>query len=216
MLLVINTAFSTANLALKTSNRTILKDIDDKSKHSESVLKVIDEMCEEAQVDVLDIDTVAVVVGPGSFTGLRIGTAIVKALGSVKNDLNILPLSSLELLGSVVIKEKLCKQNFVCVLNALSDLFFVAYFDKTGIKLEEEKMIGKDEFLKIKEPIFSLKNDLKGYNTTEIDLNCEDVLEFAEEKAKEKKFVSCDELTPVYLRLSQAEDNLLKKQKKID
>ena len=87
-MLAINTAFMTANLALKTAKgKTVLKDIDAKSKHSENVLKTIDQMCEEANVNILDVKTVAVVVGPGSFTGLRIGTAIAKALGAVNKDL---------------------------------------------------------------------------------------------------------------------------------
>lgn len=216
-MLAINTAFSTANLALKTKEgKVVLRDIEDKSKHSEVVLKTIDEMCQEADVDVLDVKTVAVVTGPGSFTGLRIGTAIAKALGCVNEKLKFVSLSSLELMAFIVVKKHLCNENFVCALNALSDLFFVAYFDKTGIKLKDEKMIDKEQFLKIKEPIFALKDDLKGYKPVEIEISCQDVLEFAEKQEKTKKFVTVEQLEPVYLRLSQAEDNLLKKQKKID
>ena len=70
-MLAINTAFMTANLALETPDgRTIYRELDAHSKHSENVLKTIDEMCQEGGVDVLDMETVAVVVGPGSFTGL--------------------------------------------------------------------------------------------------------------------------------------------------
>lgn len=214
-MLAINTAFMTANLALKTADgKVALKDIDAHSKHSENVLKTIDEMCQETGVDVLDVGTVAVVVGPGSFTGLRIGTAVAKALGCVNCDLKFVALSSLELMANIVVSKKLNKGNFVCALNALSDLYFVAYFDKTGIKLQEERMIEKQEFLQIKDQIFGLKDDLKDKNINEIEITCEDVLAFAEKQEKLGKFVGVNELLPVYLRPSQAEDNLLKKAKK--
>lgn len=214
-MLAINTAFMTANLALETPDgRTIYRELDAHSKHSENVLKTIDEMCQEGGVDVLDMETVAVVVGPGSFTGLRIGTAIAKALGCVNKKLKFIGLSSLELMANIVSENKLCSENFVCVLNALSDLYFVAYFDKTGIILQEERMIDKQEYLGIKQPIFGLKGDLQDDRINQIEITSEDLFTFAKKQEKLGKFVALDELLPVYLRLSQAEDNLLKKSKK--
>lgn len=214
-MLAINTAFMTANLALKTSNgKTTYRELDAHSKHSENVLKTIDEMCQACEIDVLDVKTVAVVVGPGSFTGLRIGAAIAKALGCVNKKLKFIGLSSLELMANIVTENKLCTENFACVLNALSDLYFVAYFDKTGIKLQEERMIDRREYLSITQPIFGLKGDLKDENINQIEITSEDLLTFSEKQENLENFVSLDELLPVYLRLSQAEDNLLKKSKK--
>ena len=214
-MLAINTAFMTANLALKTADgQVVLKDIESKSKHSESVLKVIDEMCQETGTNVLDVGTVSVVVGPGSFTGLRIGTAVAKALGCAKSDLKFVALSSLELMAYNVYKNHLANGDFVCVLNALSDLFFVAYFDKNGIKLVCEKMIDKTEFDKIDLPMFSLKGDLNNPRCTDIEISCGDLLEFSLLKESQNEFVSESELLPVYLRKSQAEDMLAKKEKK--
>ena len=46
-MLAINTAFLDANLALQTEKGVSLKTIDAKAKHSENVLKTIDEMCQE-------------------------------------------------------------------------------------------------------------------------------------------------------------------------
>ncbi len=214
-MLAINTAFMTANLALQTSDgKIVLRDIDAKSKHSENVLKTIDEMCQETNTNILDVGTVAVVVGPGSFTGLRIGTAVAKALGCVNENLKFVGMSSLELMAYAVSKHKMCDTDFVCALNALSGLYFVAYFSKNGIKLQNERMIGQDEFLAIKEPIFGLVGDLRNERVTEFEIKCQDMLDFANEAEKAEKFVSMEELLPMYLRLSQAEDNLLKKNKK--
>jgi len=214
-MLAINTAFMTANLALKTPDgKIVLKDIDAKSKHSENVLKTIDEMCQEANVDVLETQTIAVVVGPGSFTGLRIGTAIAKALGNVNKKLNFVAISSLELMAYIALKNKKVNKKFVCVLNALSNLYFVAYFDENGIKLQEEKMIDAEQFAQIKEQKVVLLGDLQIDGAVEVEITPQDLLEFSLDKESKKEFVMEENLVPVYLRVSQAEDNLEKKTKK--
>ena len=213
-MLAINTAFMNANLALKTQKRESFRDIDSRSKHSENVLKTIDEMCQEANIDILDIETVGVVIGPGSFTGLRIGIAIAKALACVKKDMKFVSVSSLELMAYIVAKQGLSNGNFVCVLNALSDLYFVAYFDKNGVKLQKERMIDENAFKSIKEPIFALKDDLEETVFQYIEISSEDLLSFVKEKSQKEEFTEIVELEPMYLRLSQAEDNLLKKSKK--
>lgn len=52
-----------------------------KKTHSETLLPMIDAMVELTGVDLHDIDAIAVSAGPGSFTGLRIGSATAKGLG---------------------------------------------------------------------------------------------------------------------------------------
>lgn len=56
-----------------------------KSTHSDKLLKQIDLMLEEAGWQLEDLDLLAAVTGPGSFTGLRIGIAMVKGLAQVLN-----------------------------------------------------------------------------------------------------------------------------------
>lgn len=214
-MLAINTAFINANLALKTTKTTILKDIDSRSKHSENVLKTIDDMCQEAEIDILDIEEIGVVVGPGSFTGLRIGVAIAKALACANPSLKIVAISSLELMAYNVVKQKLCNENFVCALNGLSDLFFVANFDKNGVKTKNERMISKEEFESTNDPIFALENDVDSSRVKNIEITSQTLLEFMENKVTQGCYVSLEDLEPMYLRLSQAEDNLLKKNNKI-
>lgn len=219
-MLAINTAFMQANLALKTPDgREFFVDLDANTKHSENVLKFIDELCQKAKIDVLDVGEIAVVVGPGSFTGLRIGVAIAKALASAKKDIRLVAISSLELMAYTHIKQNKPKEKFVCAINALSDLFFVAYFDKNGIKLKEEKMIERKKFDQIAEKKVVISNDMpfqidNDERYIQIQISGYELLEFAEKKAQQEMFENLNDFNPVYLRLSQAEDQLLKKNKK--
>ena len=208
-MLVINTAFMTANLALETPKGVLFREIDAKSKHSENVLKTIDEMCQEGDIKISQIDVVAIVVGPGSFTGLRISASIAQALGCALN-IKFIALSSLDIMSHIIFKNKQNSGDYVCVLNALSELYFVGYYNKNGIKIAGEQMINKQAFLNIKQEKFALQGDLNDEGLKFIKIISQDVYELAKEKKEKKEFVLQEDLMPVYLRRSQAEDNLIK------
>ena len=204
MLLAINTAFLNANLGLILDNgERFTRTIDAKSKHSENVLKTIDEMCEEAGVIFKNIDKVAIVIGPGSFTGIRIGVAIVKALGAVMENLKVLPITSLELMAYIYLQnhhEKIC-----CVLNALSNLFFIAEFDENGNKVSVERMVNvlpKDKKLVI------LEGDLNLENAERVEITSENLLDYVTTIVGENDGISSENVEPLYIRPSQAEANL--------
>ncbi len=49
-------------------------------KHSETLMPAVDYALSSARSDIMDMDAIAVTVGPGSFTGIRIGVATAQAL----------------------------------------------------------------------------------------------------------------------------------------
>ncbi len=59
--------------------------INHKKTHSQTLLPMIDEIVKMAEINLDDVDAIAVSGGPGSFTGLRIGSATAKGLGLVWN-----------------------------------------------------------------------------------------------------------------------------------
>ena len=52
-----------------------------KKTHSQTLLPMLDEVAKMIELDMESIDAIAVAAGPGSFTGLRIGSATAKGLG---------------------------------------------------------------------------------------------------------------------------------------
>lgn len=55
--------------------------VNHKKTHSQTLLPMLDEIVRMTELDLDSIDAIAIAAGPGSFTGLRIGAATVKALG---------------------------------------------------------------------------------------------------------------------------------------
>lgn len=56
-----------------------------KKTHSQTLLPMLDEISRMIELDLESIDAIAVAAGPGSFTGLRIGSATAKGLGLALN-----------------------------------------------------------------------------------------------------------------------------------
>lgn len=54
-----------------------------KKTHSQTLLPMLDEIAKMTELELSTIDVIAVAAGPGSFTGLRIGSATAKGLGLV-------------------------------------------------------------------------------------------------------------------------------------
>ena len=55
--------------------------VDYKKTHSQTLLPMLDEISRMIALDLKEIDAIALAAGPGSFTGLRIGSATAKGLG---------------------------------------------------------------------------------------------------------------------------------------
>lgn len=78
-----------------TSFEIIERELSNEITHSEKLLPLIDEALNETNLKLSDISMLACINGPGSFTGIRIGIATLKAFAQVKN-LEIYTLSTLE------------------------------------------------------------------------------------------------------------------------
>ena len=80
--LAIDSSGLTATVAIVEDDTTLAEyTVNYKKTHSQTLLPMIDEMVKMVEADLDSIDAIAVAGGPGSFTGLRIGSATAKGLG---------------------------------------------------------------------------------------------------------------------------------------
>ena len=189
--------------------------------HSETLLPMVNQLLAHAGLTVADIDLFAVPVGPGSFTGIRIGVSLIKGL-AFDSGKPCVGLSSLEAMAYNLAG---CPGILCPVMDARRNQLYNALFtwkDGKLIRLCEDRLI----------PATELAKELAGYNAPvymtgegspilekaaagSLDLrlpsplmatqNAVSVAELALVEYEKGNTVSDFELLPVYLRPSQAE-----------
>lgn len=94
-LLAIETSSLVASAAILEDDIVIAEySVNHKKTHSQTLLPMIDEIFKQVEMDISEIDAIAVAKGPGSFTGLRIGSATAKGLAQALN-IPIIPVPTL-------------------------------------------------------------------------------------------------------------------------
>ncbi len=80
-ILAIDSSGMTAAVALLEDQKLVAEyNINYKKTHSQTLLPMLDEIRSMTELDLASVDYIAVAAGPGSFTGLRIGSATAKGL----------------------------------------------------------------------------------------------------------------------------------------
>ena len=81
-ILALDSSGLVATVAILEDEQTIAEyTVNYKKTHSQTLLPMLDEIVKMTEFDISTIDAIAVAGGPGSFTGLRIGSATAKGLG---------------------------------------------------------------------------------------------------------------------------------------
>ncbi|MEG1442417.1 MAG: tRNA (adenosine(37)-N6)-threonylcarbamoyltransferase complex dimerization subunit type 1 TsaB [Oscillospiraceae bacterium] len=142
----IDTCCMAATAAVVDENRLIAESvINHKRTHSQKMMPQIAAMLEMAEVDISDVDAFAVAVGPGSFTGVRIGVATAKAFAQATKK-PCVPVSTLHALAYNV---KIFG-GFICpILDARREQVYNAIFEGgTQLKRKcDDRAIGIKELL---------------------------------------------------------------------
>lgn len=97
-LLVIDTSAGICTVILQTADSMAVRQRSGPRTHGQFLLPAIAELSREQHLELMDLEAIAVVAGPGSFTGLRIGIGVVQGLANALA-LPVVLLSSLEWLA---------------------------------------------------------------------------------------------------------------------
>lgn len=159
-------------------------------RQSEEVFIAIDSLFKKANIDQQDIDSIALSIGPGSYTGVRIGLTIAKVISTLKN-IDLYTISTLKLYANN-------KENTMVLLNARSNRAYVGVYNK-GETILNDQIIEVDKidcknYDMVGDASLINKED-KMYKISECFLNNFDYLEKVSDK---------HHLVPVYLKESEA------------
>jgi tRNA threonylcarbamoyladenosine biosynthesis protein TsaB len=121
----IESSSTVASIAIMEDERLLCEyTINETLQHSKTLMPMLEEVTRRVGIDIKTINLVAVSEGPGSFTGLRIGSATAKGIAHALK-IPIASIPSLEVLaGSVMIPEALIH---VIVSARASEVYYAQY-----------------------------------------------------------------------------------------
>ena len=216
-ILAIDTSGRLASCSLYEDGREIAACTrDSQMDHSLTILPLCEEMVKAHGLTFADIDVYAAAVGPGSFTGIRIGVAAVKGF-ALSGNKPAAGISTLEATAALVPEDGL-----ICsIIRARENEYFYGFFRNIGGELyricddncltgPELKSIlyGADWLLCGDGAVDFLKNnpcDEKHVRLTEVTQHASGVAKCAWELAQCDSLSDGNDILPVYLKKTQAE-----------
>jgi len=105
-ILCLETATTNCSVALSINGSVVAIEEDSNKlySHAEKLHAFIEKVCDEASVSIQELDAIAVSMGPGSYTGLRIGVSAAKGL-CFALEIPLISISTLESLASQISAE---------------------------------------------------------------------------------------------------------------
>lgn len=215
-ILSIDTSSSNCATALLEDDRVIDENsLNNGKTHSENLMPLIEELLKRNNTKLEDIGLISVSIGPGSFTGIRIGIASIKPIAEVYN-IPVAGVTSLETLARIdeTNRTKItlvdCKNNQVYFGAFDKDYNLIENYMADDVKniieiinkYENSVLIGDGANLH-KE---LLKNNIKGIEILENSLQtAENTGKIGYKKFLNNDLENADTISPLYLRKSQAE-----------
>ena len=203
--------------------------INHKKTHSQTLLPMIDEICKTIELDMESIDAVAISGGPGSYTGLRIGSATAKGFGLALNK----PIINVPTMDALAYN--MFSSNYIIcpIMDARRGQVYTGIYRFDGIRMEiikEQCIMMIDELIyeldKVGMPVMFLGDGVDTQKETienkmaiehhyaPASMNrhkASSLASLAELYYHDGKYENASEHKPEYLRLSQAERELKEK-----
>jgi len=212
--LAINTAATRLQVALQIDNKIFAKSDNNYKKASEVASVYVDELLAENSLTLADLDFCAVVVGPGSFTGVRIGISMARIFGQF-GTVPLVGINSLEVIASKCrVQSAECRvvdylasvdKVVVAVADAANGFSYIAVYEN-AVELLSPSVIKTSE----------LSGFLDTIDEAHIVIDEKDILHdngaalcaAGLSAYKKNGATTYENILPLYIRKSQAEENL--------
>lgn len=169
--------------------------------HSVVLMDELELALNDAGCELKDIDIFACALGPGSFTGIRIGVATAKAL-SYAMDKKVLGVTSFDTLAYNVISEK----RKLALIGARHGNYYAAGFSAGNTQINAPAFLGAEEVKAFTADYQIISDEETEFNSVKADLK-NGFIKAVEAKLHLATF-DRESLLPIYVKKSQAEEEL--------
>ena len=199
-------------LGVKNSSDYFDRSVDESTDHAKEIFKRIDDVLNLANTSIEELDFLAVGIGPGRFSGLRVSISAIKSISYVLN-IPIIAISSLEIIAREMM-EKNDKENVILIEDAgRGNLYIGSYALKNHefIKLSDDRVANINE-IKISQtdaliagsgiiryPDLKINSKSLLNQTGEEYLNSRTMIDHAVEQFNKGNTIDCMNLKPNYL-----------------
>jgi tRNA threonylcarbamoyladenosine biosynthesis protein TsaB len=183
-------------------------------QHTERVLPMVDELLKEAGLSLSQLNALAFNCGPGSFTGVRVGTSVTQGL-AFSCDLPVIPVSSLAALAQLAFREE-NKEKVLSAIDArMNEMYWGCYQLEDGLmKLVADEKVSPVSAVKTEggwhcqgsgwDTFQTELEQSTQVNITSSSLACfphaQDVAVLAAELYKQDKLFKAEDAVPSYIR----------------
>ena len=199
-------------LGVKNSSDYFDRSVDESTDHAKEIFKRIDDVLKLANTSIEELDFLAVGIGPGRFSGLRVSISAIKSISYVLNK-PIIAISSLEIIAREMMKKN-DKENVILIEDAgRGNLYIGSYALKNHefIKLSDDRVANINE-IKISQtdaliagsgiiryPDLKINSKSLLNQTGEEYLNSRTMIDHAVEQFNKGNTIDCMNLKPNYL-----------------
>lgn len=168
------------------------------NEHSKYAVSYIDEVLKKSEITPKEVQSIMVVNGPGSFTGVRIGLTIAKVY-ALLNNIKVTLISSLKCLAIGNNKNKY----ILSLINARNDNYYIGFYDNNYNDVINEHFGNIEEVNDIinkYDDVLVVSNNSDNDNVKVInELDIESIYDYYKDKVK----VNPHMVLPNYLKLPQ-------------
>ena len=214
MSLILNFETSSKNCSVTLSSKgKLISNFDlqdDKYRHSELLTTTIRDILSQNNLSVKDLSAVAIGIGPGSFTGLRIGFSVAKGL-CYPHKINLIGISSLKILANSI---KSDSEYIIPMIKDKGDFYYLSIFENglnelgtplidkvdsnfinRNIKEDSIIVVNNEDSLEYINTI--VKNKVRVINNPISSIN---MVDLSYESFKEKRFENLAYSEPLYVK----------------
>ena len=164
--------------------------VDSEPIPSESLIPVVDKLLKKHALSLTDIGCLAVGIGPGSFTGLRVGVMSAKIICYLTN----IPLVGISSLEAIAFGASCSEERVAVTLDARKNQIYGAVYQfidgKTKTIQKPILTTGSDFSKQMKRQVVFVKDGMA---------NAESIAILAQQRIHAKKFIKPENLQPLYL-----------------